>query len=58
MLLSLAHLLELTLQATTTTYTADDMCESPAIDYGYLDPGALNTVDMTKYVPPLCYSLF
>lgn len=36
------------IQANTSTYTADDMCDSPAIDYGWLDPGSLNTVDMTK----------
>jgi hypothetical protein len=41
--------------ATSSTYTADDMCESPAIDYGFLDPGSLNTVDMTNLEPGEVY---
>lgn len=29
-------------QATSSTYTAQDMCDTPAMDYGWTDPGMIH----------------
>ena len=31
-------------QATTSSYSAKDMCDSPATDYGFMNPGMISTV--------------
>lgn len=36
------------MQAVTTTYNATDMCDSPATDWGWREPGLLHTVVMDK----------
>lgn len=36
------------LQAQTVTYNASDMCGSPAIDWGWRDPGLLHHVTLDK----------
>lgn len=41
--------------ATSTTYKASDMCDSPAKDYGWMDPGALHRVTMDNLVPGVRY---
>ena len=38
------------LQAVTSTYNASDMCDSPATDWGWREPGLLHTVVMDKLV--------
>ena len=35
-------------QAVSTTYKASDMCDSPAKDYGWIDPGIIHTVTMDR----------
>ena len=37
-------------QASTTTYSAEDMCGPPATTVGYIDPGLLHYVIMNGYV--------
>ena len=37
-------------QANTTTYGAEDMCGSPATDWGWRDPGLLHQVKLDKWV--------
>ena len=37
-------------QASTTTYSAEDMCGPPATTVGYIDPGLLHYVVMNGYV--------
>ena len=36
------------IQATSSTYKATDMCDSPAKDYGWIDPGMIHRVTMDK----------
>ena len=36
------------MQAVSTTYKASDMCDSPAKDYGWIDPGIIHTVTMDR----------
>ena len=31
-------------QATSSTYSASDMCDTPATDYGWIDPGMMHRV--------------
>jgi len=38
----------LSVQATSSTYKASDMCDSPAKDYGWIDPGMMHRVVMDK----------
>ena len=33
-------------KATSSTYSASDMCDSPAKDYGWIDPGMIHSVVM------------
>ena len=40
----------LTIQATSETYSAADMCGPPANDTGFIDPGKLHTAIMEKCV--------
>lgn len=39
------------LTASSSKYSAEDLCESPAIDRGWFDPGTQHTV-VIKSVPP------
>ena len=41
--------------ATTSTYTAKDMCGSPATDVGYRDPGKIHQVTMDNLKPETQY---
>ena len=41
--------------ANTSTYSAKDMCGSPATDFGYRDPGMLHHVTMDKLSPEQHY---
>ena len=38
------------IQATSSTYKATDMCDSPAKDYGWIDPGMIHRVTLDKSV--------
>lgn len=42
-------------EANTTTYTAKDMCGSPATDFGYRDPGMIHQVVMDNLKPEYKY---
>ena len=43
------------MQAETSSYSASDMCGSPAIDFGYRDPGFLHKAQLTDLQPGLTY---
>ena len=43
------------MQAETSSYSASDMCGSPAIDFGYRDPGLLHKAQLTDLQPGLTY---
>ena len=35
-------------QATSSSYKASDLCDSPGKDYGWIDPGMIHTVTLDK----------
>ena len=37
------------MKANSSTYSAKDMCGSPATGVGYIDPGTLHQVTMDRY---------
>ena len=43
------------IQAITSSYSSSDMCGSPAIDFGYRDPGFLHKATLTGLQPGLTY---
>ena len=42
-------------EATTSTYSAKDMCGAPAIDFGYRDPGMIHQATMDNLKPGYRY---
>jgi len=44
-----------TKEATSTTYRAEDMCDSPARDYGWIEPGMIHQVTLTSLTPGMRY---
>ena len=44
------------IQATSSTYKATDMCDSPAKDYGWIDPGMIHRVTLDKSVNEYLYT--
>ena len=43
------------IQANSSSYSASDMCGSPAIDFGYRDPGLLHKAKLSGLQPGLTY---
>ena len=46
---------EFSVQADSSSYSASDMCGSPAIDFGYRDPGLLHKAKLSGLQPGLTY---
>ena len=44
------------IQATSSMYKAMDMCDSPAKDYGWIDPGMIHRVTLNKSVNEYLYT--
>ena len=52
---SLLQVSEFSVQADSSSYSASDMCGSPAIDFGYRDPGLLHKAKLSGLQPGLTY---